>query len=515
MGNDLEEFIDAIIQIDNSKDYNNLFKFIVENIQYVNNIVYATYRLLNEKRTQAAYIIATILSKLNVHHPVLQFSLAVGGITFGNIEDETNGIALLGPMTAALTDEQQALFYAQIVSDPIFRLTESALIAGDDDRLMRILEILRAGSPRLRQIFDLSRQEAPLDLEVLRKRGRERAKLIEFVSPPTGRPRLARRVILAARDRVFPQNPNSRPHEIGPRLTWAMNAYGWNTTFVPMKWINFVEECQAVIETCREEQADLLVFDDQVIESQGYLAVRASMIAHLRYIMPNLKIVVLYLDAWSIDSSFLVAAGTAPDAIWTMTPSRPVWDHPSLAGRVMQVPFPLLGDFVPPPPPASFRMTFTGAIQAYNWHRVFWRAAALRANLPVEWSVSQHLADGLSALDSHAAYMRRLGASGCSLNLSMRPNMDYIVTGRVFETILSGALLVQELCPDMDYYFISGEHYLEFTTFADLRAIGDFLTANPGAAEEIRCAGNAFARAHYSDDKVIGYLDNHLFQPAP
>jgi spore maturation protein CgeB len=93
----------------------------------------------------------------------------------------------------------------------------------------------------------------------------------------------------------------------------------------------------------------------------------------------------------------------------------------------------------------------------------------------------------------------------------MRPDQSRIVTGRTFEAILAGALLAQEANPDMDYYFVSGEHYLSFSTFPELRAIARFIAEHPDDAEHIRRTGNAYGKATYNDDKLIGHLDRRLF----
>ena len=62
----------------------------------------------------------------------------------------------------------------------------------------------------------------------------------------------------------------------------------------------------------------------------------------------------------------------------------------------------------------------------------------------------------------------------------------------------------------MDYYFVAGEHYLEFTTFAELRAIARFLLDRPDEAEEIRSQGAAFAGERYNAYSIVGSLDRHL-----
>ena len=158
-------------------------------------------------------------------------------------------------------------------------------------------------------------------------------------------------------------------------------------------------------------------------------------------------------------------------------------------------------------------MLFSGSVRGFNCPRAFWLSTAEHLNLPIKIKLSTHEEDGLSALESYALYMRGLTEATCCLNLTMRLDLDHIVVGRSFEAILAGALLVQEATPGMHRYFIAGEHYLEFSTLAELSAIARFINENREEAEEIRRRGNAFALEHYSDEKLVGYLDALLYYP--
>ena len=514
MGTESEDFFSSITEFDNSKDYQGLVGYLTSQPWDINAVSFSVYRLLTEKRYQVAYIISKVFINSGFQHSILQFAQAIGGLTFGNADDEAQGTASLATMMDHISPEQYMTFYNQVMAPSLFSLTESALMANDHGKLMRLLDILKAGSPRFRNIFDFS-DEAPVPtLADIRRRGHEQAKLIKFANPPAGSPRPVRHAVIAIRELFFPQNQNSRPIDTGPRLYTAMNNYGWRTTFYPMKWgTNLSEDYRAIAEICEREQADLLVFDDHLIEHASSHQPRAQMIEHIRQTAPSLKIVALQLDSWVIDPGIMINAAASVDTVWAFSPSLSVWDHPVFADKVLQLPVPHAGNFIRPNKPLSSRIVFDGTLKGYNWHRVFWWAASLREGLPIDWYLSHHMTDGLSALDSYASYMNRLSDRLCSLSLSMRPNLSLVLTGRVFESFMSGTLLVQEASPDMDYYFISGEHYLSFSTFSELRAIGRFIAERSEEAEEIRRAGNEFAFTHYSDDKLIGYLDKHLFYP--
>ena len=470
-------------------------------------IIAAIQRLLQEKRIQAAYLLSRLYLGAGVLHPVLRFAQAVGGLLFGDEENERQGIAALTADMDRGAPEKGDRFFNQVMAEPLFTQVGSAVVTGDYDRILRILEILKAGTPAFRRIFDFDVDHSLPPLEDLRQHVRAHSRLLTFTSPQ-------RHAVIAMRERVFPQDPNSRLLEIGHRIRLAMNAYGWRTTFVPMQWIGqLLTDYQSIVGVCTQQRPDLLVLDDQLVEHPGNHPPRASLIAHLRQVVPEMKVAGLLLDPWSIPPELTVAMAETVDVVWAMSPSLPVWERPALVDKVLHAPLPHAVPWLAPSAPLPQRVAFDGTLMGYNWHRAFWWAATQRKGLPVDWHLTRNNDDGLSALDSYAAYMRRLTKAGCVMNLSMRPNLTRIFTGRVFEALVSGSLLVQESSPDVECYLNANEHYLDFTSFAELRAICRLLTERPEEAEAIRQAGYNFARDHYNDDKLISYLDNHLFYP--
>ena len=121
--------------------------------------------------------------------------------------------------------------------------------------------------------------------------------------------------------------------------------------------------------------------------------------------------------------------------------------------------------------------------------------------------------DRLPTLENHAHHRQCLAEETCYLNFSIQPDQTSPVTSFCFETILGGSLLVQEASPEMHRYFVPGEHYLEFSTLAELSSIARFITEQREEAEEIRRCGNVFSRERYSDEKLIGYIDKVLYFP--
>lgn len=147
-----------------------------------------------------------------------------------------------------------------------------------------------------------------------------------------------------------------------------------------------------------------------------------------------------------------------------------------------------------------------------HWTRRLWFSAIHSSGLPFRKRLKKE-----NPLEDNAAYMRDLYESTCCLSLTTL-NWGALgwlrcISGRSFEIPLSGALLVQEYSPQMHRCFTPGEHYLEFTTIAELAAIVRFIAERPEEAEEIRRCGHAFAREHYSSDAIISQIDRYLYFP--
>ena len=505
------DFTSKILSLDAADDYVGLVEYFNENVPSPDILTFTVYRLVTAHRFRTAYLLAGPLVKAGVQNPVVYFIQAIGGFLNGNSGDEDNGKRALQLLIDAAAPGVAATIYKDIVHPAISSIIiGDASLVSDHGRALRILEIIKAALPAFRQIFDWDSPGETIDIVELAARGRSKSKLISFRSPPNGAPRVARRVIMAGRERVFPQSPTSRLYEAGPRAVASMNDYGWRATFLPLNMANYVHDFANIVTACESEKADLLILDDLCITIPQALALRTTMIQRLRQTLPRLKVVSLHHDPWDIASEILIKSAEPVDAVWAQFPSMPVWQHPGLSNKIMYVPFPHAGQSGIPTTPMTDRMTFIGGVFGYNWHRIFW-LAGVDKGLPIDFFRSTHEADGLSVVDSYAAYMTRVESVGCSINFSMRPDLSQVMTGRNFETILAGALLVQEQTPDMDYYFVSGEHYLNFESVPDLRSIARFIADKTEQAEEVRRQGNAFARERYSDGKLTGYMDAQLF----
>ena len=336
--------------------------------------------------------------------------------------------------------------------------------------------------------------------------------------------RSPRPVIVAYCERTHPANPHSRLHEIGPLIVAAMSRYGWQPIFYGLRTLDdptlLAADWSALLDLCRHHRPDALMVQELRPDSAPD-GLMSAFIAALRREVPGIKLTGLYGDPWDRDRwNALTEAARHLDRLWAPFPSLALWQHPALRDKVMTPPFPHegLGGFSIPAPTRGngargLTLSFVGGVDSANWGRGLWLAELKRAGVPVRITVTKRVSDGLPALESYRRYLKTLAATGCALNFSLRADGSRIATGRAFEAILAGALLVQEACPDIDSYFTPGEHFLSFTTVADLTEIGRQLATQAEPLLALRRRAFDFFQEHYRDECIIDHLERQLFTP--
>jgi hypothetical protein len=508
----MDVLLQEALRFDAGNDHDGLRRHAEADGWNADAISYIVYQLLLARRLHAAFALSNAVTVAGIFQPILSLAQALGGLVTGSIETEIRGTRTLAAIADALDADKRAMLYQHVMQPVFFKLIEAGYASGGTPVIMRILEIMKAGVPVLRTMFDGAARLPALDPAALAAQGRGRQKLLSQKLPPANMPRTPRRLVFAVRKFIFPGQANSKIFDLGERMQAATRLYGWSCELVYLGFQNLAEDLIAVSQRCAETQPDVLILDDGPIQWEANLAVRASLLQHLKAKDPALKIVGLHMDSWEIRADILIRSMDGLDAVWATTPSLAVWRDPVFAGRIVQSPLVHGGLVHAATKPLTGRATFIGAVKGYNWHRVLWKAATEQEQLPVDWQMSSLTEDGLAPIASYANYMQRLADSTAVVNFSMRPDLSLVITDRTFETPLAGALLVQEHSPDVDYFFTAGEHYLEFRSLAELRAIGDFLRDRPQEAEAIRRRGADFARARYADDKLLGALDQVLYR---
>lgn len=504
-------FLETVYSMDESIGYPELFKLATSGQHTLPEILETIREFIPTERLHISYILAMLLANTGHRHMYVFMALTMGGITFNNPKEQQRGMDGLRTEADQLSAEERKIIYDPVVAHTSRFLLSRTLPQKDNEQIIRIIEIMKAADPPLRTIFDWDEPLPVISMDRLRQQGQKQAKLLNHPLPAEGSPVQKKRVLVTGRKTFFQRGQGSRLFDIGPRMTAAMNLYGWQAELYSTE--DSFDELNFIPEQCRKIKPDILILDDELLVSlhHSYL----KMINRLRQEHPSLKIVGYWLDAWERVES-LQSISHALDIIWDLTASSLTsWKDSEFAHKILCMPCPFVWDQGSAEIPLIPHMLFAGSIQGFNWHRAFWMAAIEQRKLPLTKKISSHAPDGLPALVSYGHYMQGLKEATCCLNLVMRPDHEHtrIVTGRTFEVLMSGSLLIQESAPGMGYFFIPGEHYLEFTTIAELHALVDFITENREEAEQIRQRGHQFACDHYSNTKLIGYLDKALFHP--
>ncbi|MBF0128208.1 MAG: glycosyltransferase family 1 protein, partial [Magnetococcales bacterium] len=450
-------------------------------------------------------------------HPLISYALSMGGVLFDNGEEEARGMRHLARQIQALPVEQQNLFYNMLVY-PAMTVQTNKIIHENNDvdfifspeskkKLLQLLEVLKASTPLFGRQLDFSTPVPTLSLAALRHQGHAKSRLIRNPLPPADLPRRRRRVVVAMRETTLPRvmlelNP------IGPRIVSGLTRYGWQAEFFGMKFVNPETQAIALLERCLQLDAELLILDGMLP-----MNIQSHMIARLKQAQPAIRVALLFTDAWSLKPRFIRECAAWFDVLWTQdSPALPIWQEPEVARKVLQSFVPIGNQVGSADHPLLPQMLFSGDMRT-SWIRLLWILVAdERLALPIKKKICTHAGDGLPALESFELYMRGLMEGTCCLSFSLRvDDQSFIITGRCPETLRSGSLLVQEATANLDYFFLSGEHYLEFSTLAELQAIARFIAEHPDEAETVRRRGFAFAREQYSEDKLVGYLDHVCF----
>ena len=514
----MSHLLNTLLDLDENCSSAELFN-VVQHTQYRSiDMLLAIRELLSTTRLRFAYMLAMMLVNAGHNNIILSMAMCAGGLVFHNREDEQRGRLGLQAEVDKLTTKQQAQFYDHVVFPVSKYLLEPSLSTMDHERILRILEISKAADPPLRTLFDWTAPIPELNKATLQSQGHTRAKLLNHTSPPENVPSRQRSVLVTGRKTFFQIGPNSRLCDVGPRIMAAMNQYGWQAELYSMEvFISDMagsdKEFCIIAERCRQQKPDILLLEDEILF--GNRDAYRHMLGQIRVESPATKIVGYRTDSWETRQS-LSEISPLLDLVWDFTsPIMHPWEDPKPAYKQICIPCPFVWDHGSTEQPLATQMVFSGSIKGFNWHRAFWMSAVDRLQLPVIMNKSTHFPDDFAPLVSYGHYMQGLKEATCCLSLTMRPDRRHsrIIAGRCFEVLLSGSLLVQEKTPDLDYFFIPGEHYLEFNSIVDLQGIVQFIHHNKEAAEEIRRNGHAFARQHYHDRKLVSYLDKALFYP--
>lgn len=107
------------------------------------------------------------------------------------------------------------------------------------------------------------------------------------------------------------------------------------------------------------------------------------------------------------------------------------------------------------------------------------------------------------------AYMDLLGQARAVLNIAAHSPEDFLVTGRVWETISIGGLLVEQSNPATDRFFTPFRHYLPWRTLEDIVHLDHFIRDHPDQASRIAREARSWAIQHYGAEQCWDTILGH------
>ena len=306
------------------------------------------------------------------------------------------------------------------------------------------------------------------------------------------------RVHLFIRTRFFGEE--SRMHDIGRRMHSALARAD-----IDVRAFSLDDPSPDLPESDVALVDDPLVFRKDAIRKRSFLErVRAS----------TGRMGCLEFDPWTATLASRIAQNRdLYDFIWAPAPSR-MQDGQIGGLPACLIPFPTGCDDIferyalESRAPPSEDIRFCGGIEEYNFHRYFWILALNLLDEPIPCEVTNHADDRLDVETSLARYVERLSASYAALSFTMRSDGTSIVVGRTFDALRLGQLLVQEYCPDARHYLTPDEHFIEFETLEELRAIRAALRGR--TFEDIRKNGRRIFAERYSDQAILRHLCTFL-----
>jgi hypothetical protein len=262
---------------------------------------------------------------------------------------------------------------------------------------------------------------------------------------------------------------------------------------------------------------DAIVFPAQFSGSDGLVAERvAAFEAHLAAAPPDILIldcaympaargltpmgmraladrlgftlVGLMRDALADHMDYLRAWADACDRVLVYDPKSPI-----LADSKARVLWGQVQHLTPPAVARGSGLLFLGA-DSYGVRNMLLSVLATSPDL--EFAAITGAARAKECPDFET-YMARLAGAGAVLNIAAHSRDGFLVTGRVFEAIALGAVLIEQDNPATSAFFTPWRHYLPWTDVADIVQLARFVARNPDQADRIRVEARRWLDLNY------------------
>lgn len=275
----------------------------------------------------------------------------------------------------------------------------------------------------------------------------------------------------------------------------------------PQQAIAKLEEMKRYV---AESKPSFIFFDAQYIGVETTL--NAPFMEEIRR-LSGARAIGAMCDAW--DSVCVPMADywlPAIDAMYHFAPGSPM-ERPSIApDKLIWSGYPVNRAQFYNAPDKDLAISFSGTYPFGN--RPFWISAAASAarelnlqNISIKAHDRQQ--NDAATMDEYAAVMRR---SKIVLNLPARHNGKFAVTGRIWQALHCGALLLEEHTELTEAYFVPYVHYVPFRSAEELTRLIHFFHENEREARRIGDNAAEFMASEYAEARIWGDILGHEFR---
>lgn len=217
------------------------------------------------------------------------------------------------------------------------------------------------------------------------------------------------------------------------------------------------------------------------------------------------RIVHFVADARAETLPMLRAWAVRADAFLLIDPYAALLQDRELASRALLIPLPVeRSRYHPPVGDRHQELSFVGAT---NVPMRLMIVAKAKDSFP-DMALHAGNAGGLPTMDAYAAALRD---SQTTINVSVHSGVDRIMTGRVWEAIACGSLVLEQENPCTRHYFVPYAHYMPYESVSELLARALFLRRNPSHRARMAEAARQWHDRHYSNERVWAAILAHVF----
>ena len=136
-----KELVAQLLRLDSRNDHVGMFTYLTNARYEEADALFALNRLMAGGRFQSAFIVAKVMAGKEQENPAIDLARAIGGVLFGNKDDEAHGTATLVRWLSRATAEQRRGFSEQVALPAFEQATDVNTVGKDRELKERILKI--------------------------------------------------------------------------------------------------------------------------------------------------------------------------------------------------------------------------------------------------------------------------------------------------------------------------------------------------------------------------------------